>query len=245
MKTRQTRLAPAAEREESASSISLRPLWRGGFDTHRGTLDRRRAYDYAATSTVRFLRRHESTPDCSTGPDNRDPTTKFALKYPQPRAPKGAGGGTPPRPRAGGTPDRSRPPPPTATGASEASEARGVTGAGGARERCRASARAPQGRPPQAGGARREPAPTEDARHRTHPTADDHATAAHPAPAEGRGGAKRGAEGRGARGGAGAAGGGGGRNACAATNPPRARGRGEGGGKQRGRGEGRAVTRRV
>lgn len=197
------------------------------------------------TLPVWSRRRHESTPDCSTGPDNGDPTTKSALKLPQPRAPKGAGGGTPQRPRAGGTPDRSRPPPPTAPGAREAREALGVTGAGGARERWRASARAPQGRPPQAGGARREPAPTEDARPRTHPTADDPATAAPPAPAAGRGEAKRGADGRGARGGAGTAGGGGGRNACAAPHPPRARGRGEGGGKPRGRGEGWGVTRRA
>lgn len=47
MKTRQTRLAPAAEREESASSISPRPLWRGGFNSPRGTSAIR-----ALTSTI-------------------------------------------------------------------------------------------------------------------------------------------------------------------------------------------------
>lgn len=43
MKTRQARFAPTAEREERACSIFLRPLWRGGFDAPRGTLDRCRA----------------------------------------------------------------------------------------------------------------------------------------------------------------------------------------------------------
>lgn len=147
------------------------------------------------------------------------------------------GGGRNATKAEGGRNARPTPPPATDRPGGERSERSAGSNGGGRRARkVPRVARAPQGRPPQAGGARREPAPTEDARHRTHPTADDPATAAHPAPAAGRGGAKCG----GGRAGGARRGGDGGRRGRAERlrrHPPPA-GTREGGGGRKAKGEG-------
>lgn len=226
MKTRQTRLAPAAVREESASSISLRPLWRGGFNTPHGTPAIR-----ALTSTIDTKLLHgfcKAEPESPSPPLSRRTLPTAAAQTRQTDTARAGGRGredpapappTPPRQRARGTRGAWR-------GGKRCGAWRGERGREG-REGRRARRGCKRAHPPQGRGraTERTRRPTATPRPR------------HPRPQ--KWGMCAGADGRGTRGGAGTADGGGGRSDCAATHPPRVRGRGEGGGKQRGRGEGR------
>ena len=102
------------------------------------------------------------------------------------RAPKGAAGRNA---HGGARAERTRhhaPPTTPAPGGAEGAEARGVTGAGGARTTARDSTRTAGATAQRAGGARREPQPTEEAGARPHRRPNAGRTTATPAPAEAR-----------------------------------------------------------
>lgn len=225
MKTRQTRLAPTAIGEESASSISLSAPERGGLDAPLVTSD---FLDLCSTIDTKLLHGF-----CRAEPDNPSPPlscrtlSTAAAQTRQTDTARAGGRGredpapappTPPRQRARGTRGAWR----GGKRCGALSGERGREGREGRRARrgCK-RANPPQGRGRATGRTRR---PTATPRPRP--------------PRPQKWGMCAGADGRGARGGAGTTGDGGGRSDCAAPHPPRARGRGEGGGKPRGRGEG-------